>query len=80
MKAKHSLIHDTFMLERRYPSAPAKVYRYFAEPEYRKRWFGSTEDWSRMRVHGIGEQLDLLGRVLQKDQDGPCGDPGLAPS
>jgi len=21
-----------------------------------------------MRVHGIGEQLDLLGRVLQKDQ------------
>jgi hypothetical protein len=24
MKPKHSLIHDTFTLERRYPSAPAK--------------------------------------------------------
>ena len=24
MKAKHSLIHDTFTLERRYPSAPRK--------------------------------------------------------
>jgi uncharacterized protein YndB with AHSA1/START domain len=157
MKAKHSLIHDTFTLERRYPSAPAKVYRYFSESEYRKRWFGSTEDWSQrshsldfrvggqeleqgappdgplitydsrildivpgeriinsyvlaaagerfsvslstveflpdgtgtllrltehgayfdgnpkgpqMRVHGIGKQLDLLGRVLQRDQD-----------
>jgi uncharacterized protein YndB with AHSA1/START domain len=46
MKAKHALIHDTFTLERRYPSAPAKVYRHFSEPEYRKRWFGSTEDWS----------------------------------
>ena len=156
MKAKHALIHDTFTLERRYPSAPAKVYRYFSEPEYRKRWFGSTEDWSQrshsldfrvggqeleqgappggafvtyegrfldivpgeriinsyvlaaagvrfsvslstveflldgtgtllrlteqgayfdgnpespqMRVHGIGKQLDLLGRVLQQDQ------------
>ena len=44
MKAKHSLIHDTFTLERRYPSAPAKVYRYFSEPEYRKRWFGATEE------------------------------------
>jgi hypothetical protein len=25
MKAKHALIHDTFTLERRYPSARAKV-------------------------------------------------------
>jgi uncharacterized protein YndB with AHSA1/START domain len=157
MKAKHALIHDTFKLERRYPSAPSKVYRYFSEPAYRKLWFGSTEDWNQrshsldfrvggqeleqgappggllitydsrildivpgeriinsyvlaaggerfsvslatveflpdgsgtllrvteqgayfdgnpegpqMRVHGIGKQLDLLGRVLQQDQN-----------
>ena len=144
MKAKHALIHDTFTLERRYPSAPTKVHRYFSEAKYRMRWFGSTDDWSQrchsldfrvggqelepgappggplitydsrvldivpgercsvslstvkflpdgtgtlmrvtehgayfdgnpegpqMRVHGIGEQLDLLGRVLQKDRD-----------
>ena len=157
MKANHSLIHETFTLERRYPSAPGKVFRYFSEPQCRKLWFGATEDWSqrshsldfrvggqeleqgappggplityeshildivpderiinsyvlaaagerfsvslctveflpdgtgtllrlteygayfdgnpeapRMRVHGIGKQLDLLGRVLQKDQD-----------
>jgi hypothetical protein len=25
MKAKHALIHDTFTLERRYPSARAKI-------------------------------------------------------
>ena len=40
MKANHALIHDTFTLERRYPSAPTKVYRYFSEPEHRKRWSG----------------------------------------
>jgi hypothetical protein len=128
MKAKHALIHDIFTLERRYPSAPDKVYRYFSEPTYRKRWFGAPADWSqrshslafrvggqeleqgappdgplitydsrileflpdgtrtfmrltehgayfdgnpegpRLRVHGIGKQLDLLGQVLQKDQ------------
>jgi uncharacterized protein YndB with AHSA1/START domain len=62
MKAKHALIHDTFTLERRYPSAPAKVYRHFSEPEYRKRWFGSTEDWSH-RSHSLdfrvgGQELE----------------------
>jgi len=62
VKAKHSLIHDTFTLERRYPSAPAKVYRYFSEPQYRKRWFGATEDWSQ-RSHSLdfrvgGQELE----------------------
>src|ERR1700676_337754 len=62
MKAKHSLIHDTFTLERRYPSAPGKVYRYFSEPQYRKRWFGATEDWSQ-RSHSLdfrvgGQELE----------------------
>ena len=62
MKAKHALIHDTFALERRYPSAPAKVNRYVSEAEYRKRWFGSTEDWSQ-RSHSLdfrvgGQELE----------------------
>ena len=65
MKAKHALIHDTFTLERRYPSAPAKVYRYFSEAEYRKRWFGATEDWSQ-RSHSldfrVGAQWSMARR------------------
>ena len=158
MKAKHALIHDTFTLVRRYPSAPAKVYRYFSEPEYRTSagsilpktgasvptastsaweatswrkgappggplitydsrildivpgeriinsyvlaaagerfsvslstveflpagtgtlmrvtehgaYFDGNPEGPQMRVHGIGKQLDLLGRVLQKDPD-----------
>lgn len=31
--------------------------------------FDGNPEGPQMRVHGIGEQLDLLGRVLQKDQD-----------
>ena len=65
MKAKPALIHETFTLERRYPSAPAKVYRYFSEAEYRKRWFGSTEDWSQ-RSHSldfhVGAQWSMARR------------------
>ena len=36
--------------------------------EHGARFDGNPEG-PQMRVHGIGEQLDLLGRVLQKDQD-----------
>jgi hypothetical protein len=32
-------------------------------------YFDGNPEGPQMRVHGIGEQLDLLGRVLQKDQD-----------
>jgi hypothetical protein len=32
-------------------------------------YFDGNPEGPRMRVHGIGKQLDLLGRVLQKDQD-----------
>ena len=32
-------------------------------------YFDGNPEAPQMRVHGIGEQLDLLGQVLQKDQD-----------
>jgi uncharacterized protein YndB with AHSA1/START domain len=32
-------------------------------------YFDGNPEGPQMRVHGIGKQLDLLGRVLQKDQD-----------
>ena len=70
MKPKHSLIHDTFTLERRYPSAPAKVYRYFSEAECRKRWFGATPDWSQ-RSHS----LDFRVGGQELEQGAPPGGP-----
>jgi hypothetical protein len=46
--------------------------RILTEAEYRKRRFDSTEDWSQ-RSHSLdfrvgGQELELLGRVLQKRQ------------
>jgi len=31
-------------------------------------YFDGNPESPQMRVHGIGKQLDLLGRVLQQDQ------------
>jgi uncharacterized protein YndB with AHSA1/START domain len=70
MKANPTVVHDTFTLERRYPSAPAKVYRYFSETTYRKRWFGATADWSQ-RSHS----LDFRVGGREREQGAPPGGP-----
>lgn len=36
----HSIAHGTFVIERTYPASPARVFRAWADPEIKKRWFG----------------------------------------
>ena len=36
----HSIAHGTFVIERTYPASPARVFRAWADPEMKKRWFG----------------------------------------
>ena len=35
-----SIAHGTFVLERTYPASPARVFRAWADPSIKKRWFG----------------------------------------
>lgn len=39
-----SIAHGTFVIERRYPAAPARVFRAWADPDIKKRWFGAGND------------------------------------
>lgn len=41
-----TLAHDTFTLEREYPVTPAAVFRAFADPALKRRWFGAEEGWT----------------------------------
>lgn len=36
---KASTVHSTFVIERRYPVAPEKVFAAFADPAKKRRWF-----------------------------------------
>jgi uncharacterized protein YndB with AHSA1/START domain len=37
--------HDTFTIDRRYPAAPERVFRAFADPATKAKWFGCVEGW-----------------------------------
>jgi uncharacterized protein YndB with AHSA1/START domain len=43
---ERSVAHETFVVERTYDASPARVFRAFAEPAVKARWFGTADDWS----------------------------------
>ena len=42
---KRSTVHSTFVLERNYPAAPARVFAAWADPAAKSRWFAGPDDW-----------------------------------
>ena len=60
--------HATFVIERTYPAAPARVFRAFAEVEEKAKWFGPPE---------LGaDRIDLdfrVGGAERFEADGPDG-------
>ncbi len=43
--SRHSVHHDTIRIERRYGAGPDRVFRAWAEPDARERWFVREEGW-----------------------------------
>ena len=63
------VVHDSFVLERRYPASPARVFRAFADPEIKARWFGCVEGWE-VAEH----RLDFRVGGREVWRGGPPGD------
>ena len=43
--SNQSVRHATFVIERTYPSSPAKVFKAWADPGAKARWFKGPEEW-----------------------------------
>ena len=44
--AERSVTHATFTLERSYDAPPARVFKAFADPAIKRRWFVEGEGWA----------------------------------
>lgn len=42
---ERTVIHDTFVIERVYPTIPTRVFAAWASPEAKAQWFGAPEEW-----------------------------------
>jgi uncharacterized protein YndB with AHSA1/START domain len=41
--AEPTTLHDTFVIERRYPQSPERVFAAFAQPELKRRWYAEGD-------------------------------------
>jgi len=44
---ERSAVHDTFVLDRHYDAAPARVFKAFADPQAKAKWFGGPAEMKR---------------------------------
>ncbi len=42
---QRSAVHATFVIDRTYDAAPERVFRAFADPVAKRRWFGAPAEW-----------------------------------
>ena len=43
VETKHTVLHSTFVIQRRFPVAPEKVFAAYADPAKKNRWFADEE-------------------------------------
>jgi uncharacterized protein YndB with AHSA1/START domain len=63
-----STTHSTFVIERDYKAAPAKVFDAFANPQSKAKWFGGPEEWEKSN-----HKLDLRVGGKESVSGGPPG-------
>jgi uncharacterized protein YndB with AHSA1/START domain len=60
--------HGTFTIERAFDAAPARVFRAFADPVAKARWFIGPKEWGRFE-----HKLDFRVGGREANRGGPTG-------
>ncbi len=67
---QRSVSHATFVIERAYRAAPAKVFTAFADPKSKAQWFVGPEGWEKS-----DHKLDFCVGGKESVSGGPKGGP-----
>jgi uncharacterized protein YndB with AHSA1/START domain len=67
---ERSVTHATFVIERTYDAAPARVFAAWADPAVKSRWFAGPEDWEKGAY-----ELDFRVGGRERAGGGPPGGP-----
>lgn len=65
---QRNTVHSTFVIEREYPHAPAKVFAAFADPAKKVKWFGGPDEWEKSN-----HKLDFRVGGKESVSGGPPG-------
>lgn len=68
--SEQSTHHATFVIERRYDAPPAWVFRAFADPVAKARWFAGPDEWEKGR-HTLDFRIGGRERISGGPADGP---------
>jgi uncharacterized protein YndB with AHSA1/START domain len=66
---EHSVIHNTFVIERSYPHPPERVFAAFSDPAKKRRWFGEGETTS-VEQFAMDFRVGGSERVLYRFKEG----------
>lgn len=67
---ERSTHHATFTIERHFPASREKVFRAYADPEAKAKWFVGPDDW-----RGSDHKLDFRVGGRESVSGGPPGQP-----
>jgi uncharacterized protein YndB with AHSA1/START domain len=59
---KHSVVHDTFVIERIYPQSPEKVFTAFSDPTKKRRWMSGNDEGFEIETFDMDFQVDKFER------------------
>ncbi|HWY24684.1 MAG TPA: SRPBCC family protein [Nevskia sp.] len=64
--SKRKVVHDSFTIERIYPAAPTRVFKAWAKPESKARWFVGPGEWQQQKREfdfRVGGQEIVSGQI-----------------
>jgi uncharacterized protein YndB with AHSA1/START domain len=70
---ERSVVHATFVIERTYPVAPARVFAAWADPALKTRWFAGPDDWETSLY-----ELDFRVGGWERSRGGSPGGPVIS--